>query len=163
MSVVVVMGVSGSGKSTLSAQLAAALNAELLEADDYHSPEAVATMRAGKPLSDDIRLPWIESICQQLANTDSKTIVVACSALRRFHRQKLRHRAAPIQFLYLHGNRPLLASRLGQREDHFMPASLLTSQLQTLDWPADEADVTWLDIRKTPAQILAHAIEALTW
>jgi carbohydrate kinase (thermoresistant glucokinase family) len=132
---IVVMGVSGSGKSTVGQRLAQRIGAVFLDADDLHSAASKAKMAAGTPLTDDDRMPWLQAIAERLAKAqDDRGVVVACSALRRTYRDVLRaERAVPVVFVHLDGEASLLESRLRNREGHFMPPTLLASQLSTLE------------------------------
>ena len=130
---IVVMGVSGSGKSTVGARLAEKLGVPFVDADDLHPITNVDKMSAGIPLTDDDRWPWLEKVGQAIAAASATGIVVACSALRRSYRDTIRAAAPDAQFVHLDGSRDLLASRLGSREGHFMPATLLDSQLEALE------------------------------
>jgi len=130
---VVVAGVSGSGKTTVGTALARRLGVEYADADDFHSPENVAKMRAGEPLTDQDREPWLTSIGEWLADHTDRGGVVSCSALRRAHRQRLRDAAPPAVVLLLVGDESTLRNRLRDRPGHFMPESLLDSQLQALE------------------------------
>lgn len=132
---IVVMGVSGSGKSTIAAALAARLGGLYLDADDFHPAANVAKMSAGTPLTDEDRMPWLRVVGEQMAaQTERDRLpVIACSALRRRYRDMLREHGGEVFFVQLDGSPELLASRIGARVDHFMPASLLVSQLQSLE------------------------------
>jgi carbohydrate kinase (thermoresistant glucokinase family) len=161
---IVVMGVSGCGKSTVGELLATDLRVDFLDADDLHTPEHKAKMHAGTPLTDADRWPWLAKVGAAMkAETDGgRSVVVACSALRRVYRDALREAAAgPVFFVHLHGTRDLLERRLGKREGHFMPPALLDSQLATLEpLQADEAGVV-VDIALPPAEAVAAAVAAL--
>lgn len=138
---IVVMGVSGSGKSTLGTALARALHCPFLEGDAFHSPGAVEKMRAGHALHDDDRWPWLDRLGQALAAAIRRdgVAVAACSALRRRYRQRLVAATdGEIRFILLDGDPALLAQRLRARLGHFMPASLLDSQIATLEPPGPE-------------------------
>lgn len=149
----VVMGVSGAGKSTVAAALAERLGGEYLDADDLHSDEARAKMAAGIPLDDDDRWPWLDRVAARLAVGDARP-VIACSALRRRYRDRLRTGADPV-FVHLDGAPEVLARRMGARVGHFMPTGLLASQLATLEpLEADEPGFA-VDIDDTPDGILA--------
>lgn len=141
---VVCMGVSGCGKSTLAHALSTRLDWPLLEADNFHSDANRAHMAAGHPLTEAMRDPWLASICSALRarNTDC---VLACSALRRSHRARLRALGWNTRFLLLEISPDGARQRLGRRSGHFMPASLIDSQFETLEWPLGEADVSRLD------------------
>lgn len=160
---VVVMGVSGCGKSTVGRQLAAGLGVEYVEGDALHPPENVARMAAGLPLTDDDRQGWLSALAERLAaaRAQGRGLVVACSALKRAYRDQLRAAAPDTRFVYLHGERALLARRMAAREDHYMPPSLLDSQLATLEPPdADERALSF-DIAQPPEAIAGAALAAL--
>ncbi len=136
---VIVMGVSGSGKSTLGAALAAAMGCPFLEGDGFHAPESVAKMRAGIPLTDEDRWPWLDRLGHAIgASVASNGLAVAaCSALKRAYRDRLREAVrAQVGFVLMDADREELLRRLTARSHHYMPASLLTSQLDTLERPA---------------------------
>jgi len=139
----VVMGVSGCGKSSLSQALALRLAVSFIEGDELHPPRNVALMAAGTPLTDDDRQGWLEAVAKCLAAAEDRGAVVACSALKRRYRDLLRAAAPDLRFVYLRGEQALLDERLRQRAGHYMPASLLPSQLLTLEPPqADEPALT---------------------
>lgn len=161
---VVVMGVSGSGKTAVAIGLAEATGLRAVDADDLHSPEAVARMRAGHPLSDMDRFPWLDRVGAVLAESAASPqgVVMACSALRRVYRDRLRAACPGVRFLFLDGSRELIAARLSQRSGHYMPASLLDSQLQTLERPgADESDAQRVDIDQPLPTVLQCAAAAM--
>lgn len=156
--VVVVMGVSAVGKSSVATALASALGVPFIDADDLHPPANIAKMARGEPLNDDDRAPWLDEVAQALAAADAG-MVVACSALRRRYRDRLRAGAPRVVFLHLSGSDELLAQRAAARVDHFMPPALLRSQLDTLEpLTADEPGVT-IDVTPPLPQIVASAIE----
>jgi gluconokinase len=158
----VVMGVSGTGKSAVAEGLSAALGLGCHDGDDLHAPEKVAKMRAGIPLQDEDRWPWLDRIGGCLAQAAAPGAVVSCSALRRSHRDRIRHAAPGVRFIFLYGNPALIRERMQRRSGHFMPASLLESQLQTLEWPClDERDVVSQDITAPVAAVVAQAVAAL--
>jgi gluconokinase len=139
---VVVMGVSGSGKSTVGAALAQRLRVPFADADDFHPPANVAKMTAGEPLDDHDRHPWLEAVGGWLAEHPDGG-VMSCSALKRKYRDQLRHHASGVVFLLLDGTPEVIRRRQASRPGHFMPASLLTSQLASLEPLApDEHGVT---------------------
>ncbi len=132
--IVVIMGVSGAGKSTVGAKLAAALGWPFVEADELHPPASIAKMKRGEPLDDADRAPWIEAVAARMRTlTDG---VVACSALRERYRKVLRVRP-DVRFVFLDVPRPVLGQRLAHRRGHYLPPSLLPSQLATLEQPDD--------------------------
>jgi len=159
----VVMGVTGTGKSTLAQALAQRLGWPFAEGDDLHPSANVAKMAAGIPLEDADRWPWLDTIAAwttERALEDHSTIVT-CSALRRAHRDRLRAAAAGTLFVHLVGSRELLAERMAGRAGHFMPSSLLASQLETLEpLEADEPGVV-VDVSGTVDAMVAQVLEFL--
>ncbi|CAN5133635.1 gluconokinase [soil metagenome] len=138
----VVMGVSGSGKSTVGALLAADLDVPFVDADDLHPTANKVKMAAGHPLTDDDRWPWLALVGQAIAAAPGG-IVVACSALKRSYRDAIRTAAPDTRFVYLEVPAAVLAERMRNRVGHFMPVSLLDSQLATLEpLRPDEAGAT---------------------
>lgn len=136
--VLIVMGVSGCGKSTLGALLAQTLACPFLEGDDFHSADAVDKMRNGTPLTDEDRWPWLDRLGRAIATAKEGHggAVAACSALRKIYRDRLRATiGGPVRFVMLDNDRDALLARLGNRPGHYMPASLLDSQLATLERP----------------------------
>lgn len=129
---IVVMGVSGSGKSTVGAVLAERLDVPFADADELHPEANVAKMSRGEPLDDHDRHPWLEIVGRWLADHPDGG-VMSCSALKRKYRDQLRHHAPGTEFLLLTGDPDLIARRQADRPGHFMPASLLSSQLATLE------------------------------
>ncbi len=160
---IVVMGVSGSGKSTLGALLAERLGCAFLEGDAFHAREAVAMMQAGHPLSDEDRWPWLDRLGAALASEVAAhgVVVAACSALRRVYRDRLASAlAAPMRFVLLDSDAETLRGRVSHRAGHFMPPSLLASQLATLERPQPDEAALILDTAAAPEH-LVHA--AMTW
>lgn len=158
---VVVMGVSGSGKSTIGALLAERLGVPFLDADDLHPITNVDKMSAGVPLTDDDRWPWLATVGEAMAAASTTGTVVACSALKRAYRDAIRAEAPEARFVYLDGSRELLASRLGNREGHFMPATLLDSQLAALEPLAEDESGATVGIAADPPEIVKAVAEAL--
>jgi carbohydrate kinase (thermoresistant glucokinase family) len=162
---IVVMGVSGCGKSTLAAAMAAELGLTMVDGDDLHLPASVAKMRAGIALEDADRWPWLDSIGRLLAQPVEESSggrVVACSALKRAYRERIRSLAAPLQFVFLDGPAELIEHRMALRTGHYMHPELLASQLRALERPgADEHDVVRIDINRPVGQLLAAALAAL--
>lgn len=155
--VIVVMGVSGTGKSTTGRALAEALALPFLEGDDLHPESNVAKMAAGIPLTDADRAPWLDLIAAEL----DRPLVVACSALKRSYRDRLRRAAPDLVLVYLHGDPALLLSRMSQRDGHFMPAALLDSQLATLEEPADDEEAIPVDVMLRPDEIVEVVTDRL--
>jgi carbohydrate kinase (thermoresistant glucokinase family) len=137
---VVVMGVSGAGKTTVGRALAAALGAEFIDGDDLHSDAARAKMAAGRALTDEDRWPWLDRVGASLAR--DRATIVACSALKRAYRDRIRERAGPaLRFVYLAATPDAMRRRVAARRGHYMPASLVDSQFAALEPPEGEADV----------------------
>lgn len=159
----VVMGVSGCGKTSVGRALAQALGTGFIEGDELHPPANVAKMAAGTPLTDADRAGWLAEIGHRLGQARAAGIglVVSCSALKRSYRDGLRAACPGLQFVHLHGSADLLRQRLLARTGHYMPPSLLDSQLATLEPPAaDEAAIT-LDISPPTGQVVAEALAQL--
>ena len=156
---VVVMGVSGCGKSTVGRLLAQRLQAEFLEGDSLHPAVNVARMAAGVALTDADRADWLQAIAQRLAAAQRarRALVVSCSALKRSYRDGLRRAAPDLAFVHLHGDAALLTERMRSRAGHYMPASLLASQLATLEAPAANEPARRFDAALPPEQIAAQA------
>jgi len=156
------MGVSGCGKSRLGEQLAAALGVPFHEGDDYHSAANVATMRAGIPLTDSDRVAWLDRLAGLLraAAASGQGLVLSCSSLKRSYRDRLRAADPALRFVHLHGERTLLAQRMAARAGHFMPLSLLDSQLAVLE-PLQPGEAgLLLDIGLSPDEQLAAVLSA---
>jgi len=156
----VVMGVSGCGKSEVGRALSEALGVPFLEGDDFHSAANVAKMSAGTPLTDDDRADWLLALQAQIRNACDSGIglVLSCSALKRRYRDLLRMGDPALRFAHLLGERELIEARMKARPGHYMPPSLLDSQLQALEpLQADEAGIV-LDIRKPIAELVAEIL-----
>ncbi len=157
----VVMGVAGSGKSRIGAALACALGVEFVEGDDFHPPENVERMSAGIPLTDDDRSGWLRALAGRirLAKREGRGLVMSCSALKRSYRDVLRAGAADLQFIFLTGPSDVIAERLRKRHSgHFMPPSLLASQLATLEEPSPDEGAWVCDITQPPDAIVAALV-----
>jgi len=154
------MGVSGSGKSLIGAAFARALGIDFVEGDDYHSAENVQRMSRGVPLTDDDRVRWLRSLAVRIRETkDAGTgLVMTCSALKRSYRDVLRAQASELRFVFLRGPRALLAERIASRRGHFMPPSLLDSQLATLEEPSPDEHAWVCDIRESPQDLVAALV-----
>ena len=158
------MGVSGSGKTTVGAGIAARLGLAFVDGDSLHSAASVAKMQAGTPLQDDDRWPWLDRVGASLADTARwpSGIVVACSALKRVYRDRIRGVAPAVRFVFLDGASALIGARMATRTGHYMPGTLLESQLRTLERPgADETDVVRVDVDAEPGRIVERASDAL--
>ena len=159
--IVVVMGVSGSGKTTIGRLLAQRLECEFIDADDFHPASNVAKMAAGVPLEDADRWPWLERLNQELRRREARgdRAVLACSALKQAYRERLAAGLARLELVYLRASPELLRARLASRTHRYMPASLLESQLATLEPPEHAIEV---DAAQTPEHCAALAAAALT-
>jgi gluconokinase len=155
------MGVCGSGKSVVGAALARALNVEFVEGDTFHSEQNVKRMAAGIPLTDADRADWLRAIAQRIrkATDAGEGLVISCSALKRSYRALLRKDRGDIRFVFLRGTRELLNERLHNRKGHFMPASMLDSQLATLEEPGAEENAIACDIAQSPEDIVDAVME----
>lgn len=161
--VIVVMGVSGAGKSTIGKELAARLGLPFADADDFHPPSNVALMSAGRPLTDADRQPWLHAIGEWIAGQErTGGAVVACSALKRIYRDMLRAHSGTVWFLHLTGTREALTMRMNERTDHFMPPSLLASQLADLEpLDADEHGATVDVTSSSPEQLVDRLVRLI--
>lgn len=154
--IVLVMGVSGAGKSTLGAALARELGWRFIDADDYHAPENIAKMAAGKPLEDEDRWPWLDSLNSMLKIEDNA--VLACSALKESYRARLTAGLEDCKIVYLHGAFGLIRARLGARRHRFMPAALLESQFAALEPPRHAIAI---DVAAEPSACVAAILARL--
>lgn len=159
--VLVVMGVSGSGKSTVAGILAGQLGWDLAEGDDLHPAANVAKMRAGHPLTDEDRWPWLATITSWITEHTMAGIpgIITCSALKRIYRDVMR--GPDVVFVHLAGSKDQIGQRLASRLDHYMPPTLLDSQIATLEPPGADEKVLVVDVGRAPAQIAAEIIERL--
>ena len=160
---IVVMGVSGCGKSTVGRALAQALGRIFVEGDELHPARNVALMAVGTPLTDADRAGWLAAVAQRLADAHalSPGVVVSCSALKRIYRAQLRAAAPHVVFVHLQGSRALLQQRMTQRKGHYMPASLLQSQLDTLQPPGPDEAALQFDISPGPERLVDSVLAAL--
>lgn len=157
----VVMGVSGTGKSTIGQLVASRLGRPLIEGDDLHPPENKAKMSAGIPLTDDDRGPWLRAVRDAMDAAGVPT-VVACSALRRSYRDILRTAQGRVRFAHLVDDPDDLARRMASRTEHFMPVTLLASQLATLEPLGDDEDGVTIPSGPTPQATASAVVSALT-
>ena len=157
------MGVSGCGKTTVGRALAAALQLPYVDGDDLHPPANVQRMAAGTPLTDSDRAGWLQQVGRTLADAGAQAqgVVVSCSALKRRYRDTLRQAAPALRLVYLQGTEATLALRLAERTGHYMPASLLPSQLAALEPPQADEQAIVLDIAHAPEALVARACAEL--
>lgn len=155
----VVMGVAGAGKSRVGAALAEALGLGFVEGDHYHSAENVGRMSAGLPLTDADRQGWLKALAERIREAvhDGTGLVLACSALKRSYRDLLRvESGAPwLQFIFLCGERALIAERLAARRGHYMPALLLESQFEALEEPSPDERAWAYEVTRSPEDLVA--------
>lgn len=154
---IVVMGVAGCGKSTVAEALAQALGCRYLDGDAFHPPSNIDKMTRGVPLTDADRWPWLDRVAEAFG--DEQT-VIACSALRRAYRDRLRARG-DVFFAFLDGSFDLIRGRMAERSGHFMPESLLRSQFETLEPPAADEWSVAADISGATDQTVAQIRAAL--
>ncbi|HKL17961.1 MAG TPA: gluconokinase [Halalkalibaculum sp.] len=157
----IVMGVSSSGKTLIGRKLAEELDFAFLDADDFHPIENVRKMESGKPLDDEDRLPWLQSLRRNMVQWEQTGgAVLACSALKKSYRDILSPSDIPTRFIYLKGTKEVIAKRMKKRSDHFMPESLLDSQFQALEEPRNAITV---NIDQSPSDILKEIIGQLNY
>ncbi len=161
--VLIVMGVSGVGKSTIAEALAQKLGWKFQEGDDLHPPSNVQKMHAGIPLTDADRAPWLATIKRWIdARIEAgEPGLVTCSALRRSYRDTLIDGRAKVRILYLHSDEATIEDRIEHRTGHFMPASLLESQLQTLEEPAADENPITVEVAGTVEETVSAILRAL--
>lgn len=157
---ILVMGICGTGKSTVARGIADRIGGCFIEADLFHDEASVARMRAGQPLTDDMRWGWLDRLGAALIAAPRRG-VLACSALGLAHRDRLRASAGPLDIVFLHGERALIEARMKARQGHYMPASLIDSQLEALQPPDPTAEgALWISVALPPDTIIDRAVEA---
>ncbi|APV51687.1 gluconate kinase [Betaproteobacteria bacterium GR16-43] len=157
------MGVSGSGKTTVGTLLAQRLGWPFADADAFHPPENVAKMRAGIPLTDEDRWPWLDAMAAWIdqARTGGKCGVVACSALKRRYRDRIIGARDDVRLVYLEGSYEVIARRMAERPHHYMPVSLLRSQFEALEPPAPEEGPLVMPVAAPPGEIIERIVATL--
>lgn len=160
MAPIIVMGVSGCGKTTLASALANRLSAHWLDADDFHPASNIAKMRAGTPLTDEDRRPWLAALNAELCDRAAlgQRVVLACSALRQRYRDSLAANVPAVHWIFLDGSVEEIAARMRARDDHYMPESLLRSQFEALERPTDAICIS---VSLKPAEQLQLAVASL--
>ena len=147
----IVMGICSCGKTLIGRMLAEKLNLPFYDADDFHPQSNIKKMRSQIPLNDNDRIPWLEAMARQIPQWQNRGgAVLACSALKKSYRDILK-KGGDVKFIFLKGTKDIILKRMKNRKDHFMPTSLVDSQLQTLEEPHDSVAV---DIDNTPDQIV---------
>jgi gluconokinase len=159
--VLVIMGISGSGKSTVAGILAGQLGWDLEEGDDLHPQENIDKMSAGEPLNDEDRAPWLDTISSWIIEHTMAGVpgIITCSALKRRYRDVLREHN--VIFVHLTGSKDLIGRRLAARHDHYMPTSLLDSQVEALEPPEPDENAITIDAGRKPAEEAAEIVRRL--
>jgi gluconokinase len=157
MTGVVVMGVAGAGKTTIGRALAERLGAEFLEGDQFHPAANIAKMSRGEALDDADRAPWLDRLGEELARRggEGRDVVLACSALKRDYRDRLRRFCPALRFVYLRGDPEMIRARLAARRGHFMPPELLESQFSALQEPAADEAAIAVDVRMATGRLVS--------
>ncbi|HEX2593218.1 MAG TPA: gluconokinase [Rhizomicrobium sp.] len=160
----IVMGPSGVGKTTLGLALAAAMDARFVDADDLHPAANVEKMRRGEPLNDDDRWPWLDRVAGAIADAkrEDRSLVVACSALKKVYRERLRTAEPRVTVVVLTASRAVLENRLKARTAHFMPSSLVASQLSTLEAPGPDERAIELDATRPVNDLVTEVLGRLS-
>jgi gluconokinase len=161
--VLVLMGVSGCGKTTVAAILAGRLGWPFEEGDALHPPANIEKMKAGHPLTDEDRAPWLEKVAEWVDERldAGESGLITCSSLKRSYRNVINRRGAGVTFVYLHGSREIIAERLTARHGHFMPSSLLDSQFADLEEPSADEPAIRIDIGPPPSALAQAVIDTL--
>lgn len=158
--VYVVMGVSGCGKTTIGRLLSEKLNIPFFDADNFHPDENIRKMKAGIPLNDDDREPWLRTLSKKIEDWNLESgAVLACSALKQSYREILKSQTSDVSFIWLDGSYELIESRMKNRDDHYMPPGLLQSQFDDLEPPSDAVRIS---IDQPPESILSDISEKIT-
>jgi gluconokinase len=158
--IVLLMGVSGVGKSTVGKRLASRLAWRFHDADDLHSPSSIAVMRSGRPLDDEARMPWLERVRDLMRTLSNEGVdaVVACSALRARYRAMLLEGMTDVRVVHLTAPAEVLQQRVSHREGHFMPATLVDSQVATLEPPAHALTI---NASRSVEEVVEQIVEGL--
>ena len=153
--IIIIFGVSGAGKTTVGRLLARRLGWRFIEADDFHPPANIDKMRSGHPLTDNDRWPWLERLRRQIeqALAAKENAVLACSALKRAYRDRLRMSDA-VQFVFLRGDYAVIEAQLSSRRGHFMNANLLKSQFEDLEQPQQDESALTINLGPAPEEIV---------
>lgn len=159
--IIILMGITGAGKTTIGRLLAAELGWQFFDGDDFHPPGNIAKMFSGIPLTDADREPWLAALNNILREHShaENGVVMACSALKASYRDRLIEGVESVIFIYLKADEDVLARRLAQRTNHFMPANLLYTQLDILEEPTGAFE---LDASLSPTQLVSDIIAGIT-
>lgn len=157
---ILVMGVSGSGKTTVGKALATRLGWSFFDGDDFHTPENISKMKNGVPLTDDDRIPWLESLHNLITSTlvENKCGILACSALKEQYRRSLLGNCQDVLIIYLKGSYELIESRMSARSDHYMKPEMLKSQFAALEEPKDSF---FIDISLPVEEIVENILKEM--
>lgn len=158
--VLIVMGVSGCGKSTVGQALGDALGWDFRDGDAFHPASNVAKMKSGAPLTDDDRWPWLDAIAQFIdqKRVENGHAIIACSALKRIYRDRLKAGHRDVTFVHLAGSKKLIEARMAARKNHFMPLGLLDSQFATLEPPHPDEGAVVVSVAGAPDEIVADVL-----
>jgi len=158
----ILMGVSGCGKTTIGESLSARLGWDFIEGDSVHSPENVEKMSRGIPLTDEDRLPWLKELHALLIErqTQGKSVIVSCSALKRSYREILRRGIDDVQFVFLEGDYDTILDRMQNREGHYMRPGMLRSQFEALERP-DESEALIVSIEQPVEDTVEEILRAI--
>jgi gluconokinase len=161
--VIIIFGVSGAGKTTIGELLARELGWHFYEADDFHSPANIEKMRRGVPLTDNDRWPWLENLRELIKRclAANETAVLACSALKRTYRERLRV-SPEVKLVFLHGDYALIAKQLQRRRGHFMNPELLRSQFADFEEPHAGEGVLTIELGRTPRELVKEIKQRLS-
>ena len=153
--IVIVFGVSGAGKTTIGKLLAEQLGWKFYEADDFHPRANIEKMRSGRPLTDEDRWPWLDLLREQITRSIAakENAVLACSALKRVYRERLRVSDA-VKFVFLRGDYALIAEQLRHRHGHFMDPALLKNQFADLEQPGLDEDALTIRLGRAPGELV---------
>jgi gluconokinase len=157
---IIIMGVSGSGKSTIAKAVADHYQYCFLDADDFHSAENKKHMANGLPLTDEMRIPWVNSLKNYLesARSDHKHCVLAFSGLKKKHRDELRKAGLKTIFIFLNGDKDIIQARVNSRQNHFMNPGLVDSQFAALEDPTQEIDVHSIAVNESLDKVLNEVV-----
>lgn len=153
--IIIIFGVSGAGKTTIGKLLARDIGADFLEADDFHPAANIEKMRSGRPLTNEDRWPWLECLRRQIEQSFflGKNAVLACSALKRAYRDRLRV-SDEVKFVFLSGDHALIEKQLRSRQSHFMNPALLQSQFDDLEEPLPDENALTIELGREPREIV---------